>query len=78
MANSKTHYWVCLGRRADYPHPAPERTAYRVGPGLFSDDEYRVWKSRADMARAVRKSERQADARFVWHAMVKLADGEGY
>lgn len=74
---ARNHYWVSLGRRADYPHPAPERTAYRSGPGIFSDDEYRVWTSRAAMARAVRMSERGRGV-HKWHAMVPLEIGEGY
>jgi|CXWL01.1.fsa_nt_gi hypothetical protein len=75
---SKNHYWVCLGRRADYPHPAPERTAYRPGPGIFSDDEYRVWTNRAAMAKAVRMSERGENSNWYWRAMVPLAVTEGY
>jgi len=65
------------GRRSDYPHPAPERTAYRVISGL-ADDCYQVWPNRASMARSVRMQQSRAAHRGDWVAMVKLSDTEGY
>ena len=49
-------YHVPLGRRADYPHPAPERTAVKPGRGVFDDDVYQVWSSRGAMLQACRMS----------------------
>lgn len=71
-------YTCPLGRRADYPHPAPERTAYRRGTGMFADDVYQVWPNRASMAKSIRMQQRRAPRFDDWHPMVKLTDGEGY
>ncbi len=71
-------YSCPLGRRADYPHPAPERTAYRVSPTLGVDDYYQVWSNRAAMARSIRMQERREPRSSDWRPMIKLSDGEGY
>lgn len=63
-------YFVPLGRIADYPHPAPERTAYRPLPGMFSDYEFKVWASRGAMLEAVRMSESGEGPRK-WSPLVK-------
>lgn len=74
------HYTCPLGRRNDYPHPAPERTAYRVSATLGVDDYYQVWPNRASMARSIRMQERSGDVPLSrrWHPMVKLHDTEGF
>ncbi len=71
-------YSVPLGRRADYPHPAPERTASRMCARLGDDDVYQVWPSRKAMARSVRMQQQRAPHPSDWRPMVKLSDGEGY
>lgn len=45
-------YYVPLGRMGDYEHPAPERTAYRRGEGMFADMCCQVWPSRGAMLQA--------------------------
>ena len=71
-------YTCPLGRRGDYPHPAPDRTAYRQGTGMFADDVYQVWPNRASMARSIRMQQKRASRPDDWHAMVPLSLGEGY
>jgi hypothetical protein len=45
------------GRLADWPHKAPERTAYRMGAGLNFDAHCVVFTNRAAMLQACRMSE---------------------
>jgi len=70
-------YTCPLGRRSDYPHPAPERTAYRVSACL-ADDCYQVWPNRPSMARSVRMQQTREHRTGDWVPMVKLSDVEGY
>ncbi len=73
-------YSVPFGRLADYPHPAPERTAWTMGQRIDSDCYCRVWSNRAAMARSIRMQQRSADVpasrRLV--PLVKLGETEGY
>jgi hypothetical protein len=69
-------YSVPLGRRADYPHPAPDRTAYRAGAGAFSEDIYQVWSNRAAMLKAVEMSQRGAGLNQ-WRPFVRLGCQHG-
>ncbi len=71
-------YSVPLGRRGDYPHPAPERTAIRSSPTIWVDDFYQVWPNRESMARSIRMQERGPWNIRHWKAMIPLKDGEGY
>ena len=71
-------YSCPLGRRADYPHPAPDRTAYRASARLGVDDYYQVWPSRGAMARTIRLQQKRAPALSDWRPMVKLTDTEGF
>lgn len=72
------HYTVPMGRMADYQHPAPERTAYRLtGWQGISDAYCQVWSNRAAMARSIRMQERAAPS-SEWRPIVKLSIGEGY
>jgi hypothetical protein len=64
-------YHVPLGRRADYPHPAPERTAYKSGKGIFDDDTYQVWPSRGAMLQACKMSDRGILGNAPWRPLVK-------
>lgn len=50
-------YYVPLGRMADYPHPAPDRTATRGGRAWDSNIECAVWTSRGAMLQACRMSD---------------------
>lgn len=72
------HYFVPLGRRADYPHPAPERTAYRCSARLGVDDYYQVWPNRTSMARSIRMQQQREHRPDDWHPLVKLGETEGY
>ena len=71
-------YSCPMGRRADYPHPAPERTAYRVSAHLGTDDFYQVWSNRAAMAWSIRMQQRREPRTGDWCPMVKLRETEGY
>lgn len=71
-------YTCPLGRRADYPHPAPERTAYRVAATLGTDDFYRVWPNRESMARTIRMQQQREARRDDWRPMVPLSTTEGF
>ena len=71
-------YACSIGRRSDYPHPAPDRTAYRVGRDLGDDDYYQVWPNRASMARSIRMQQRREAQRADWKPMVALGLSEGY
>ena len=64
-------YFVPLGRRADYQHPAPERTAYRPGRGVFDDDLYQVWPSRGAMLQACKMSNTGVLGARPWRPLVK-------
>jgi hypothetical protein len=73
-------YTLSVGQSIGYPHPHPERTAYRnATTSPFSDLEFRIWNARGVMARSIRMQERGAPATSrKWHPLVKLSDGEGY
>lgn len=72
-------YSVAMGRRNEYPHPAPDRTAYRVSHILGVDDFYQVWSNRKAMARSIRMQQKAGiQGSRVWHPMIPLTDGEGY
>lgn len=53
-------YTVPPGRVADYPHPAPDRTARRAGRSWDSEDQFQVFTNRAAMLKACEISERGA------------------
>ena len=48
-------YFVPLGRMKDYPHEAPERTAYKIGKNICADYKFTVFPSREFMKNALRK-----------------------
>lgn len=57
-------YRVPGARVNDWPHPAPDRTAYRYGRGLDSDAHCVVFSNRAAMLQACKMSDTSAlDAR---------------
>ncbi len=57
----------------------PERTARRnAGGGLNFDVVYRVWPSRAAMAKSIRMQQKRAYSLTDWQACVPLTDDEGY
>lgn len=60
----------------------PERTAYRDVRGSFSspcwgDVEVREWSTREEMARVIRRGERNAPS-SEWHPFVALTTTEGF
>ena len=60
--NVKRSYYLPQGRMYNAgAHAHPERTAYRMGRGVFSDVEFKVWTSRAAMLTACAMSERGAE-----------------
>ena len=71
-------YTLSLGQVRGYNHPHPERTAYKIGYGLFPDYIYQVWSNRKAMAKTIRMQQKRARHNSDWHAVVKLSDGEGY
>lgn len=73
-------YGIPLGRLTEYiaTLPAPERTAYRSGPGVFSDYTFQTWPNRESMARSIRMQERREHHATDWKAVQPLSDGEGY
>ena len=72
-------YSCPMGRRGDYPHPAPERTAFRVSACVNVDDFYQVWSNRAAMARSIRMQESAGVASSrLWRPMIPLKTAEGY
>ena len=56
----------------------PARTAWKPGTGMDFDKHYRVWPSRASMARSIRMQQRGAPRADHWKACMPLTDGEGY
>ena len=64
-------YTVPVGRMGDYPHPHPERTAWRSGVGIFADNFCQVWPSRGAMLQACKMSERGTRER--WYPLQKPA-----
>jgi hypothetical protein len=57
----------------------PERTGRRnAGHGLNFDVIYKVWPSRAALARTIRMQQKRETRPLDWRACVKLSDGEGY
>lgn len=71
-------YSMPLGRTYDYPHPAPDRTAFRDGADVFADRTFQVWPNRASMAKSIRMQQRRAHQSTDWHPLVKLGETEGY
>lgn len=72
-------YSLPMGRRQDYNHPAPDRTAYRVSSSIGVDDYYQVWPNRASMARSIRMQESGATIPSrLWRPMIALGVSEGY
>ena len=67
-----------LGRIKELEHEHPERTAYKMGGGMFPDYIFQVWPNRAAMAKSIRMQQKRATSPHDWHAVVKLSDGEGY
>jgi len=59
-------------------HASPERTAYKMGYGVFADYIFQVWPNRAAMARSIRMQQKRASNVNDWRPVVKLSDGEGY
>lgn len=70
-------YSVPLGRLAEYPHPAPDRTVYRQ-VRWDSDCYCKVWTNRAAMARMIRMQQRRESRPDDWRPIVKLSTTEGY
>lgn len=71
---------IPLGRLQEHiaSLPAPERTAYRAGVGIFSDYTFQTWPNRESMARSIRMQQRRASHATDWKAVQPLSDGEGY
>jgi len=57
---------------------SPERTARKNGLGLNFDVTYKVWTSRAAMAKTIRMQQKREPRQDDWRACVALTDGEGY
>ena len=71
-------YIVPLGRLSEVKHDAPERTAMKVGAGMFPDCIFGVFPNRAAMARCIRMQQKREHMRGDWQAVIPLSDGEGY
>ena len=71
-------YTCPLGRIRELQHEHPERTAYKLGVGLFPDYIFQVFTNRKAMAKCIRMQQKRASHHTDWHAVVKLTDGEGY
>jgi len=71
-------YTCPLGRIRELEHEHPERTAMRVGHGLFPDYVFQVWSNRQSMAKTIRMQEKRAHHHTDWKAVVALSEGEGY
>ena len=71
-------YTIPLGRLAETKHDAPERTAMKVGYGMFADYVFQVFPNRESMARCIRMQQKREYRRGDWKAVLPLTDGEGY
>lgn len=70
-------YVLSGGAANEHTPEHPERTSRRPAVNGW-DVEFKVWNSRAVMARAIRMQERSEFNRTHWRAMVKLGISEGY
>ncbi len=71
-------YTCPLGRLSELKHEYPERTAYKLGYGMFADYVFQVFPNRQSMAKCIRLQEKRASDSHDWHAVIKLSEGEGY
>jgi len=79
MRQTKTRYSAPVGRCAELEHSHPDRTAHKPLPGIFGDEEFRVWPTRLAMTKAVRKGQQTAMiGQATWRPIVALGETEGY
>lgn len=71
-------YSLSFGQSIGYKHPAPERTAKRMGSRLGDPDTFQVWTNRVAMARSIRMQQNRAPKSSDWRPLVPLSDGEGF
>jgi len=70
----KKFYRIPLGRLRETLAAlhAPERSAYKSGPGIFSDYTIQVWPTRQSMVRSIRMQQRRAPRSDNWKAVQAL------
>lgn len=71
-------YTCSLGRLSELKHEHPERTAMKVGYGIFADYTFKVFPNREAMAKCIRMQQKRAYDSHDWKAVIPLKDSEGY
>lgn len=71
-------YTLTFGQSISYVHPHPDRTTRRAHGGMNFDLTFKIWPSRAMMARAIRKQQMREGHFDDWQPLVSLSPGEGF
>ncbi len=71
-------YTSSLGRLNEVKHKYPERTAMKVGVGMFADYTFKIFPNRQSMAKCIRMQQKREYHQGDWRAIIPLTDGEGY
>lgn len=71
-------YTLTFAQSVGFTHPHPERTARQAHGGFNLDFTFKVWPSRAALAKSIRMQQMREAHFNDWQPIIPLSAGEGY